>query len=441
MASGRAQMNIAVLGMWHLGTVTAGCLAKAGHSVIGFDQKSDTVAMLKNGLVPVNEPGLSKLIRKSIERGQLSFSSDLTEIACCDIFWVAYDTPVDEDDRADIGFVMSSIEALFPHLKDGDLIIISSQLPVGTTSQLEARLRANRPNLSFSFACLPENLRLGTAIEVFTNPDRVVAGVRGEEDKARIARLLAPFTDKIIWMSVESAEMTKHAINAFLATSVCFINELAGICECYGADASEVEQGLKSDTRIGLRAYLRPGPAFSGGTLARDIIYLLTFGREKKLHTPLFEGVLKSNESHKNWPRQKLADLLGSFEGKRVALLGLTYKPGTDTLRRSESLEHGRWLKSQGAELTAYDPLVEKLPPELEKVINLCATLGEALEGAQAVLIATPWPELRKLKAEEVATKMDRPVVVDPSGYLAEILENDPRIVYLSVGRTHETCR
>ena len=432
-------MKIGVLGMWHLGTVTAGCLAKAGYTVVGYDQNLDTVAKLQNAELPINEPGLLQLIQTGVERGLLCFTSDPADIASCNVVWVAYDTPVDDKDRADTTFVISSLEALFPHLKDGDLIIISSQLPVGTTSGLEARLGASRPDVSASFAYLPENLRLGKAIEIFTNPDRVVAGVREEEDKARIARLLAPFTDKIIWMSVESAEMTKHAINAFLATSVSFINELAAICERYGADVSEVERGLKTDIRIGPRAYLRAGSAFAGGTLARDLKYLLSFGREKEITTPLLSGVIESNELHKNWPREKLTDLLGGFEGKKLALLGLTYKSGTDTLRRSEALEIGCWLKNRGAEVAAYDPALKDLPNELENVIQLCATLGEALEGAQAALVATPWPEFKKLRADEVATRMERPVVVDPGGFLAEIFENDPRILYLKVGRPHET--
>jgi len=167
-------MNIAVLGMWHLGTVTAGCLADKGYNVIGYDQNTDMVAMLLNGNLPVNEPGLSELIETGIKSGLLSFTSDPATITECDIIWAAYDTPVDERDRADVNFVLNSLEALFPYLKDGQMIIISSQLPVGTTSQMETRLREKRPEISIFFAYVPENLRLGNAIDVFKHPDRIV---------------------------------------------------------------------------------------------------------------------------------------------------------------------------------------------------------------------------------------------------------------------------
>ena len=427
-------MSIAVLGMWHLGTVTAGCLANKGYSVIGYDQNADTVAMLESRNLPVNEPGLSELIETGMKSKLLSFTSDPSAITECDIIWAAYDTPVDEQDRADVNFVLSSLEAIFPYLKEGALIIISSQLPVGTTSRLETRLREKRPGISVSFAYVPENLRLGKAIEVFNHPDRIVVGVRAERDKTLIAGLLQPFSDNIIWMSVESAEMTKHAINAFLATSVAFINELSGVCEHYGADVSEVEKGLKSDHRIGRHAYLRPGPAFAGGTLARDLKYLISFGRERELPTPLFLGVAESNELHKKWTRRKLEEALKTFKGKRVAVLGLTYKPGTDTLRRSEAVETARWLSERGAEVVAYDPAVKSLPGTLEKIIRLCDGPCEILKGAHAVLLKTPWPEFKKLKAEDFAFLTDPRAVIDPGGFMSDNLKNQPGIVYVTIG-------
>ena len=427
-------MNIAVLGMWHLGTVTAGCLADKGYNVFGYDQNADMVAMLLNGNLPVNEPGLSELIETGIKSGLLSFTSDPATITECDIIWAAYDTPVDEQDGAAVYFVLNSLEALFPYLKDGQLIIISSQLPVGTTSQIETQLREKRPGISVSFAYVPENLRLGNAIDVFKHPDRIVVGVRAERDKTLIARLLHPFSDNIIWMSVESAEMTKHAINAFLATSVAFINELSGICEYYGADASEVEKGIKSDHRIGRHAYLRPGPAFAGGTLARDLKYIIRFGHEKKLLTPLFSGVAESNELHKKWSRRKLKEALKTFKGKRVAVLGLTYKPGTDTLRRSEAVETAKWLSDRGTEVVAYDPAIKTLPGSLENIINLGDSPREILKGAHAVLLETPWPEFNKLKVGDFAFLMDPRAVIDSGGFLSDNLKNQPGIIYVTIG-------
>lgn len=427
-------MNICVSGLWHLGTVTAACLASSGYNVVGYDQNAETVGMLQEGSLPVNEPGLSELIATGIENGLLSFTSDPLEISGCDTIWIAYDTPVDEKDNADVDFVLSSIETLFPYLKNGILIIISSQLPIGTTSRLETRLKEKRPEFSASFACLPENLRLGNAINVFKHPDRIVAGVRNNIDKNRIKSLLQPFSSNIIWMSVESAEMTKHAINAFLATSVAFINELSGLCEHYGAKAFEVEKGLKSDHRIGQKAYLKPGEAFAGGTLARDLKYLIGLGDYKQLSTPLFSGVIESNDLHKKWARKKLKEILNTFKGKRVAMLGLTYKPETDTLRRSEAVETAIWLNGQGAEVMAYDPAVKILPDTLKCVIHLCNSRNEVLKKSHALLISTHWSEFHELKPEEIVSLMSVPTVIDPGGFLSQSIGNQHEIVYLTIG-------
>ena len=214
---------------------------------------------------------------------------------------------------------LSSIASpqLFPHLEKGTLVLISSQVPVGTTHKLERSYAEAYPDKAISFAYAPENLRLGRAIEVFTDPDRVVVGLRStsaesfSNDRDRVVALLQPFTERLEWMSVESAEMTKHALNAFLATSVAFINEVSTLCEQVGADAKEVERGLKSESRIGPRAYLNPGAAFAGGTLARDIAFLEAIGVEHQQPTPLLSGVRASNSNHRNWVRRKLQTLIG----------------------------------------------------------------------------------------------------------------------------------
>jgi UDPglucose 6-dehydrogenase len=214
-------------------------------------------------------------------------------------------------------------------------------------------------------------------------------GTRAEEDRKIIEELLEPLHARIEWMSVESAEMTKHALNAFLATSVAFINEIAVVCEAVGADAHEVARGLKSDVRIGPRAYLGPGGAFAGGTLARDIEFL-----KSRYEVPLIASVKVSNDRHKDWVRRKLQSVLGPLRGRTVAVWGLTYKPGIDTLRRSSSVELCRWLIEQGAHVKAHDPMVRSLPPELSQV-QLCATAGETLHHADALVVATEWPDYK----------------------------------------------
>src|SRR5262249_7302954 len=283
-----------------------------------------------------------------------------------DVVWVTVDTPVDDEDRADVESVVRGVAALFPHLRNGALVLTSSQVPVGTTRRLEAMFAEAAAGRRVGFAYSPENLRLGKAIEVFTRPDRVVAGVRSPEDRATIERLLAPFTDRIEWMSVESAEMTKHALNAFLATSVTFINEIAALCEQVGADAKEVERGLKSEARIGPRAYLSPGAAFAGGTLARDVVFLAGLGRARGAATHLLASVTRSNDVHRQWAARILEQALTNVGGKSIAIWGLTYKVGTDTLRRSSAVELCRWLIERGATVRAHDPVVKTLPADLE---------------------------------------------------------------------------
>ena len=428
-------MKIAVLGMWHLGTVTAACLAGVGFEVIGFDEDEAVIQALQTGRPPVDEPGLKELIGRGLEAGKLKFSRDPQSLAGAAVVWAAYDTPVDEEDRADTESVIGKVTALFPHMSDHTLVIVSSQLPIGSTGRLEQACRQARSEAGLSFACLPENLRLGKAIEVFTRPDRVVAGVRTEKDRIRVAGLLKSFTENIIWMSVESAEMTKHALNVFLAASVAYINEVASIAEHYGADASEVEKGLKSDQRIGPGAYLRAGGPFAGGTLARDIGYLKFLGAQKAVPTPLISGVQASNDEHKNWSRRRLSQILGGLEGRTVAIWGLTYKPGTDTLRRSEAVELCRWLGQQGARIQAFDPAVKDLPSGLENVIRLQASAEEALAGAQALVIATEWPEFKNFSPDDLLGRMAKPLVLDPGRFLAAGLAGDKRITYLNVGK------
>ena len=428
-------MKVCVMGLWHLGTVTAACLASGGHNVVGLDLDAATVTGLRAGRPPVFEPGLAELVNKGLAEGRLRFATDVAPaVDGADVVWVAYDTPVDDEDRADVDYVVERASRLFPYLSSGTLVLISSQLPVGTTRRLEQAYAASGQHGSVSFAYSPENLRLGRAITAFTQPDRVVVGVRSAADQARVSALLEPFTDRIEWMSVESAEMTKHALNAFLATSVTFINEIAVLCEEVGADAKEVERGLKSEVRIGPRAYLSPGAAFAGGTLARDIAFLTQIGATHRIPTHLMRAVRQSNEAHKGWPRRKLQAALGDLAGRVIAVWGLTYKPGTDTLRRSSAVELCAWLHAQGAIVQAHDPAVLALPGDLSGRIRLCASPLAALSAAEALVVATEWPDYRDLPAQQVVDAMKRPLVLDANRFLKATLDNDPRIHYVAVG-------
>jgi UDPglucose 6-dehydrogenase len=234
-------------------------------------------------------------------------------------------------------------------------------------------------------------------------------------------------------MSVESAEMTKHALNAFLAVSVTFANEIAALCEQVGADAKEVERGLKTEVRIGPRAYLAPGAAFAGGTLARDVEFLSHLGHEHALELPLVGAVRPSNEWHKRWPLRRLKERLGSLPGTTVAVWGLTYKPGTDTLRRSAAVELCQWLAAEGVQVKAYDPAVRALPLELTTQVAVQDTPEGALRGASALILATEWPEFRSLDLADAVLSMKRRLIVDANRFLGDSLAG-LEVEYLSVG-------
>lgn len=430
-------MRVTVFGLWHLGCVTAACLAEAGHQVVGLDLDGAVVNDLHHGKPPLHEPGLAELIQSSQAAGTLKFTTDaVAAVYDADVVWVAFDTPVNENDEADVAWVERCFDTIAPALQPGTVVLTSSQVPVGFTAAME-RTWDER---GLRFAVSPENLRLGKALDCFRKPERVVVGCRDEETRTILRELFKPFCENLLWMTVESAEMTKHALNAFLAASVTFINELSRICEAVGADAKEVERGLKSEARIGPKAYLSPGAAFAGGTLARDIRFLIDLSERWETGAPLFRGVWASNNVHKEWVRTKLAGLLRDVDEPVVAMLGLTYKPGTDTLRRSSSIELCRWLHAQGVRVKGHDPAIDALPEDLSGVLELGASAAEALSGADVAVIATEWPDFKKLPAELFARSMRRPQVIDQNHFLAAALSRDARVQYQATGQ-QPACR
>lgn len=429
-------MRVCVFGLWHLGSVTAACLAEAGLRVVGLDFDQKNIEELKNGRPPLFEPGLEALIRSGIDQNNLLFTTDPDfALRDAEVVWVTHDTPVDSEDNADVAFIEKNILKIFPHLPPEAAVLISSQVPVGFTGRMEKLFKRTYPGKPVSFAYSPENLKLGKAIEAFSLPGRIVVGTRCQEDRERYFPLLKRLCNTVIWMSTESAEMTKHAINAFLATSITYINEIALLCEKTGADAKEVELGMKSEERIGYKAYLSPGAAFAGGTLARDVAFLTGIGRGTGQATYLLEAVRASNDHHKNWPKCKILEIFGKPEGKYFAVLGLTYKQDTDTLRRSEAVELCKWLINQGAKVNSYDPAVKELPSELAKDLSLCTDVRQALNDADCVVVATDWPLFKSIPADLICGCMKQPVVVDMKGFLHRQFGNDRRIRYFAVGR------
>ncbi|TAK86053.1 MAG: UDP-glucose/GDP-mannose dehydrogenase family protein [Betaproteobacteria bacterium] len=426
-------MNVCVQGLWHLGSVTAAGLASLGHRVLGLDFDATNIDRLNKGTPPLFEPGLEDLIKSGLASGLLRFSENPEAAGEAQVLWVAYDTPVDEEDNADVDFVVRQVEKSLPHLASGSMVLVSSQMPVGSVRRLEEIARRRFPGKGVEFACSPENLRLGKALDVFLKPDRIVAGVRSDAGRQKVERLLRPITDRIEWMSVESAEMTKHAINAFLATSVTFANEIASICEGVGADAKEVERGLKTEGRIGPKAYLSPGGAFAGGTLARDIAFLGNAAADLHLTIPLLTSVRPSNEAHKQWAARKLQSLFPDLSKTRVAIWGLTYKPGTDTLRRSMSVELCNWLIARDVKVIVHDPAVKALPAEWSGKVERSDHPVVALSGAQALVMATEWPEYRDVPANQIGETSPGIVVLDANRFLSH-LAGHGGLKYVAVG-------
>lgn len=426
-------MRICVAGLWHLGVVTAACVAAAGHRVVAFDDDESVVAGLDRGVLPVDEPGLAELVREQLAAETLRFTARRDEaLQDAELVWITYDTPVDPDDRADVETVVTQARAVVDASDPRAAVVVSSQLPVGTTRLLEEAAGRGR-----TFAYSPENLRLGKAVAAFEQPDRIVVGIRRDADRSRIETLLSEFTDRIEWMSIESAELVKHGVNAFLALSIAFANELATIAERVGADAAEVERGLKTESRIGARAYLRPGAAFAGGTLARDLDYLSQIGEREHVAVHLLRAIRTSNDEHKKWAKRTVDSLVGAggdLSGHVIGIWGLVYKQGTDTLRRSSSIELCRELARAGATVKAHDPAVRALEGDVARSVVLCPTPLEAAADASVVVVETDWPSFRAVAPEQLMEAMRTPIVVDANGFLSEMLGDVAGVRYLKVG-------
>jgi len=421
-------MNITVLGLWHLGCVTAACCAKH-FRVTGLDFDAANVAKLNQGRAPLFEPGLDELIAAGIAAKNLSFTTEpKTACAAADVLWLCYDTPVDDQDVSDVEFVLEKLRRALAHLPAGALVLVSSQLPVGTCRALEKEFP------QFHFACSPENLRLGKAIEAFEKPARVVIGTRDDAKKPLLEELFAPFATSLLFMRTESAEMVKHALNSFLALSITFINEVARLCEHTGADAAEVAAGLKSEPRIGPHAYLGPGGPFAGGTLARDVVVLTQLARARGEDVSLIPAIKQSNDGHRGWAFRRLQARLDELRGKSVAVLGLTYTANTDTLRRSAAVELCQKLLAAGAKVSAFDPAVKHLPTELSAV-SLAPDVVEALKNADAAVVCTEWPQFRGANWPAIVPSMRQRVFVDANRFLEKELKNLPGVEHLSVGR------
>ncbi len=433
---GFKMMTVAVQGLWHLGTVTSVCLASLGVRTIGFSYDELEVERAADLNFPVYESNLKELAATAIAKGNLIFEFNVKELNMVDVLWVAYDTPVDEEDQADIEFVIQETLKSFKYLKDNCFIVVSSQLPVGTIKKISETAKAIIPDRTFRFIAIPENLRLGNAVDIFINPDRVIVGALPEDFKNFI-KLIEPLANKCINVSIESAELTKHAINTFLALSVVYANEIAALAEIVGANAHEVAHCLKSESRIGPRAYLKPGLAFGGGTLARDVQYLKAISQREGHNEIIFSAIKASNDKHKKWVLNQVERIFGSKLSKRkFKILGLAYKPGTNAIRRSTAVDICNGLLERGAKLVIHDPMVREFPVnwiEGDDFIKTPQILFTGNIREDAIILLTEWPEYENLTRKDFGYVGTMPIVIDPTQHLKHI-KCDQSVKYFSIG-------
>jgi len=414
--------KIACLGLWHLGEIYSAGLAELGHEVIGISEDRELISNFQKNIPPLPEPELAGLIKKNREAGRLRYSQEFGDIKECNVLWITFDTPVDDNDEVNLGVVFEAVEKAIPHLTDEVLIIATSQLPVGTSNKIKEIIRSKRPDLKFDYAYTPENLQLGEAVHCFMNPKRIVVGADGKEIFNKIRDIFYGLKAEFIEMSTPSAEVAKHAINAFLATSVSFINDIADICDVVGADVTDVARAMKSEPRIGPRAFLGAGLGFSGGTLGRDLKALLAISKTKNMSLPIISGAYAKNSSRAEVVGRRLKSELGQLKGKSVAILGLTYKPGTKTLRRSRSLEVAQELNSEGANVRLYDPAADKEEVKAKlSWANVFPNPYEATRDTQVVILMTAWPEFRNLNFGRLESLVKSPALFfDTCNFLSD---------------------
>ena len=428
--------KICVIGIWHLGAVYSACLANLGYNVVGVDKDAKKVKDLIDGIPPIFEPGLEELIKANINQQRLSYTTDLSQAARgADYVLITFDTPVDDNDEVDLSEIFAAAAELAKYLDDNATVIVSSQVPVGTCEQIKTLINKVVPSLDFDIACSPENLRLGQAIDVFNNPERIVIGADTPATLDKAERLFAPIGAPSVRMNLRGAEMTKHALNAFLATSISFANEIANLCDEVGADALKVAEALRTDSRIGMKARLLPGLGFAGGTLARDLKVLKGIGDRTGYETNLINSVLSVNQRQNKLVVRKLKKVYGALKGLTVGILGLTYKPGTSTLRRSAALEIIGDLLKEGAVVRAHDPKADLTEIEQHREFEFCADPYHAAGGTDALVIITGWPEFQNLDFPKIAAAMKRPVLIDTQNMLDADRMISLGFTYFGVGR------
>ena len=433
-------MKIAMIGTGYVGLVSGACFAEFGLDVACVDKDERKIAMLEEGRIPIYEPGLDVLVDRHRSAGRLSFTTDLAAaIDGAEAVFIGVGTPSRRGDgHADLTYVFAAAEEIAASLKHPTLVVTKSTVPVGTGRKLQNIFKTQRPDLQIDIASNPEFLREGSAIEDFLRPDRVVCGVESDRARDVLARCYRPLNlieTPILFTTLETAELIKYATNAYLATKITFINEVADLCERVGADVQQVAKGMGLDGRIG-KKFLHAGPGYGGSCFPKDTLALLRTGEQHNTHLRIVEAVVGVNEGRKRRMVRKITEAMGgSVAGTTVAVLGVTFKPGTDDMRESPSLVIVPALQGEGAHVRAFDPEgmteARKLLPEVE----WCQDAYHCLEGVDAAVILTEWNEFRGLDLDRAREVMRRPVLIDLRNIFDPAQVAAAGFSYTSVGR------
>ncbi len=433
-------MRIAMIGTGYVGLVSGACFSDFGHIVTCIDSDAPKIQQLRSGSLPIFEPGLDALVASNVEAGRLSFTTEsAAAIRAADAIFLAVGTPSRRGDGfADLSYVYDAARGIAPEIEGYTVVVIKSTVPVGTNDEVDAIIRKLRPDADFAVVSNPEFLREGAAIEDFKRPDRIVIGTDDERARRVMRELYRPLfinETPILFTGPRSAELIKYASNAFLATKITFINEMADLCEKCGADVQEVSRGMGLDRRIAGK-FLHAGPGFGGSCFPKDIAALAAIGQHYGVPTKIVATVMAVNDARKHaMPAKVVAACGGSLRGKTVAVLGLTFKPNTDDMREAPSLVIVPALEAQGARVRAYDPHgmeeARKLMPRLETAVDPYA----CIEGADAMLILTEWDQFRALDLDRVKAALRSPVIIDLRNIYRPAEVAAKGLTYVSVGR------
>jgi UDPglucose 6-dehydrogenase len=431
-------MNISVIGTGYVGLVVGACLAETGNDVVCADTDAGKIEGLTQNRIPIYEPGLDALVERNQQQGRLAFTTDVAAaIARADVVFIAVGTPPDEDGSADLRHVLDVADLVGRHMKRELVVVTKSTVPVGTAARV-AEAIARTATLPFHLCSNPEFLKEGAAVDDFMKPDRVVLGVESDHARSVMAELYAPFvrTGKpIIFMDVPSAEMTKYAANAMLATRISFMNEIAALCERVGANVDLVRKGIGSDTRIG-PSFLFPGPGYGGSCFPKDVKALVQTARQHQSELRVLEAVEAANERQKGRLAEKLVDAVGDLGGKRVAVWGLSFKPNTDDMRESPALTLIESVLGAGGTIVAHDPAaMDEARRRLGDRVCYAATNYEALSDADALVIVTDWNEYRHPDFKRMIEALRRPVVIDGRNLYDPARMATLGFTYRSIGR------